>query len=486
MNLITREILHPDLTVNCKVYFKNRNEKINIVKKVTRKEISNDINRAKAFLIQEKKFKRGDKVVLGTSYWPEYLVWFFAVAELGGSFVVSDSPAVYNTKVIDYRLSLYDKIDHFIYGCQHQSFSSLADVYINELDYVNYQPVKYISKMRLCEPDDILLYSTSSGTTSIPKVVSHTHEFFFQLMIRNKKVFLLNEEDRCLHSKNLHHGSVLGVYFLPTINYCKSHYWQVISTDDDWVDNFIDFIKKYKINRCLLYSNQHLDMISSKLSKNTSSHCIKFNLLSGFSSSTIDHIVGKCKHEIISIFGCTETSGPTFLLNLNADNYSTRKYNNFGTPLDNFYDIFLDNDQLLNVKMPDGTVICTGDQMEIINGEYHHLRRASGMKINDVPIYQDLLAAALNNFCVPNSTIKLKHAVNYDLCLDSDKKLIYIRSDFDLDLRDINRYIETNLETTSYNISYILVDKREKYLGGIKLDAEKLRRDCRLRLGISI
>jgi hypothetical protein len=124
--------------------------------------------------------------------------------------------------------------------------------------------------------------------------------------------------------------------------------------------------------------------------------------------------------------------------------------------------------------------------MEIIDGEYYHLRRVTGMKINQVPIYLDLLINVLNNLEIPDSTIKLKHGIDYDLCIDSEKYKIYMRSNVNLNIEYINSYVEKNLETTSYNIAYILVDKREKYLGGIKLDAEKLRRDCRLRLGISI
>lgn len=484
MKLITRQILHPDIEIWYKIYpnyLPTEIEKINRINRigsVTRKDLCKDINRAKAYLIKEKKFKKGDKVVLGTTVWPEYLIWFFAIAELGGSFLISDSPEIYNSNVIDYRLSLYDKIDHFIFSHNdHSSFSSLRNIFIHERAYLNYKTDKKISVSILCNPNDILLYSTSSGTTSIPKVVHHSHEFFYDLMLRNIRAFNLKDYDRCLHTKNLHHGSVLGVYFLPTIMKCKNHFWQVMPTVDVWQDDFLHYIKKYKLNRCLLYSTNQLTTINSIMRPSFAKHKIYFNVLAGFKHEHIKNLIDNCNHQIVSIFGCTETSGPIFLLQINRDNYLTQSLNNFGKLLDDFYEVELDETKILNVKMPNGDIISTGDQFELKDDEFYHIRRVVGVKINHVPIYLDLLAEVVNKFPIENS--KFRHGIEFDLVLDSGRQLIYLRSNFNVSLEDLNLFIESNLKTSSYKISYILVDQREKYLGGIKLDSEKMRIEFR-------
>lgn len=477
MKVITRKILHPDLIVRYKVY-QLETDKSYTSETIDRKSLCIDIAKAKTYLVKEKRFQKGDKVVLATTHWPEYLVWFFAVSELGGAFVISDSPSLFNSTLIDYRLSLYSKIDHFIfYHNEHSSFESLKEVYINQSSYKDYHIDRKIDKRVTCQPGDIILYSTSSGTTNKPKVIAHNHNFFYELIDRNAKIFNLKSKDRCLHTKNLHHGSVLGVYFLPTIKHCRFHFWQNMIMEDGWMQDFLDYVKRFNITRCLIFSNSHLKSINLHLQPSHSKFTIKFNILSAFCLSDIDNIIRNCKHEIISVFGCTETSGPLFLLRLDNSNYTTKNFKNFGKPLDNFYEISLDNESILSVKTPDGDIISTGDQFNLINQEYIHVRRISGLKISDTPIYLDLLSNVIDKFKINGRT--LKNGSEYDLISDKLYSKIYMRCNFDIDLEKLNDFIIDQLKTTAYNICTVLVDQREKYLGGIKLDAEKLRIVCR-------
>jgi hypothetical protein len=481
MKLITKNIIHQ----NFELYYRLEDYKLDYftdLKKYSREELLTDIGRAKNYLLKERNFERGDKVLLATSAWPNFIVWFFAVLELGGSFVVSDSPTVF-LEILQKRLSLYGKIDHLIWYDHDRTFDFMGAKFTNEGEYLLYDFCQDAYDLILAKETDIVMYSTSSGTTNIPKVCEHSHEFFYDLLHRNAKVFDLKENDRCLHTKNLHHGSVLGVYLLPTIKFCKNHFWQSLGNpDESWQSPLIDVFKKHRINRCLLYYSEFLDALCDHFAVEDFDYSINICLLSKFSKKSLDHLVGNCGHKFISIFGCTETSGPLFLLTADKENYQRLgDCTNFQKPLDNFYEINLNNG-ILEVGMPDENVISTGDEFDIVDGDYIFRGRKSGMRINGYPIYLGILSKFIEKF----SNHAFKYGENFDLTMDTWHQKIYMRSDFNFDLDELNNFLTKQFDTDSYNISYVLISNRSKMVYGIKLDSEKLRYLCRQALDLPI
>ncbi len=485
MRIITREITHPKLSIFYRIDKIEKRIYDNDLGYMARSEIFKNIDAAKSYLVKEKNFKKGHKVVLASTKWPTYLIWFFAVSELGGAFVISDSPKIFNNKVIDHRLRLYGEIHHLICPIESYSvFKSFQDVFVDDIKYENYAVDDEISKLVYCEPDDVLLYSTSSGTTDLPKVVPHTHGFFYDLMDRNARIFDLKESDRCLHTKNLHHGSVLGVYFLPTIKYCRSHYWQQMASNIIWTHHFLHYIKDYRINQCFMYEVAHIEELTKVLTPQCVPQTIKLNVLAKIEPHQIEYLVGECHHEIISIFGCIETSGPLFLLKYDKDNYKTQEHSDFGKPLDDFYQIKLNDDDLLTVIMPNGDEVCTGDKFEIKNDHYYFVSRHIGAKINNIPVYLDLLSQIIEKSNLSEKLDRFRAGKEFDVCIDRERSKLYMRSDYEVNIDELNQYLENELNSSSYNISCIIVAPRKEFITGIKFDAEKLRLDCRERLDL--
>jgi hypothetical protein len=481
--IIDRFILHPKLEI-----YSRREPPPSLTDPihVSKNEIFESIGRAKNFLIKEKNFKKGDRVIMTTLFWPEFIVWFFAVSELGGSFLVTDSPAESTINVFKHRLDIYRKIDHIISGNVKFPAAELVmeKITFDEKIYQEYEFSQEAMDTIWAEETDILMYALSSGTTDTPKIIFHTHSFFYKLMDRNAEVFNLKSDDRCLHSKNLHHGSVVGVYLLPTLKHCKYHVFQSFGPETSWTISYIDILQKYKINRCLVYWSHLLQELCSRINPSDFDYAINIGILTKIDKRNIDYLCGACGHNLISIFGCTETSGPLFLQKISKENYENYHTSNFQKPLDDFYKIEL-LERILHVTMPDGTLISTGDHFEIVDGHYHYIGREGGLKINGTPIYVPLIANAVEKFFAQVHNLENKQGDFFDLVIDCKKSRIYMRSSIPIDLKLLNKFLFNEFNTHDYAISSLVIGSRKRYIHGIKLDATRIRYESRKNLKIT-
>lgn len=475
--IITKEILNENLEIHSRI---EPPPSLDDPIFISKPELLEKIGRAKNYLLKEKKFARGDCVILATTQWPAFLVWFIAVSELGGSFLVTDSPAVATIDVFKSRLSIYNKIDHIIYYSNNFPVEQLGmtNISIEENIYDGYEFSQESLDLILSQESDILLYSLSSGTTDTPKVISHTHKFFYDLIDRNAKVFNLKNEDRCLHSKNLHHGSILGVYLLPTLKHCRYHYFQSFGElnfgkIERPLKPYIDMLKRFKINRCMIYWTHILHQLRLELKPDDFDYEIQMGYLSQFDAEDLKYVCGLCGHRVISIFGCTESSGPLFLKEISRDNIDSLDFNNFGKPLDDFYKLEID-DRSLKITMPDESIVYSGDYFEIENGNFIHGGRQNGIKIKGIPIYLPILVKLIKNFAEQYGFI-FDHAKEFDIVVDKTYSLIYLRSDVPFKLKRLNKFLFDNSGTDAYNISNIVVGDRTQFISGIKLDAEHIR-----------
>jgi acyl-CoA synthetase (AMP-forming)/AMP-acid ligase II len=427
--LITRRILNSQLNITVNSETVETHYSYN--------DIIDYINRAKTFLIKIKQVKKGQRVLILNSKWPGLFIWFLAGAELGLKFIVVDS----NAEESKSTLKLYGNIDHLL--------SDFGEI----LDWTDTS----LQNEYWAEPDSILIETLSSGSTNDPKIVEYTHNFLYKLAHRNSKLYNLQLQDRCIHTRTLAHSSTVGVYFLPVIISCKNHYYF-----DGKKDKWVKFIKENKINRCLVFL-KYLDAIHNNFDNDIDYNFTIFvasKLPNGFDRIINDRI------EVISLYGCTETSGPIFLSKLNNKNKLSFQPNDFGELLDNFYKINIKNN-LLQVTMPSGQIIDTGDQFSVIDNRMIFQGRGNRYSINNELVDVNLL----NNLII-------KYINDFDIVIDSVFNEIYLRTTCELNLEELNLNIQTLLGS-NYKISKQLSLPKSRFMSGVKFNANAVRIKCR-------
>lgn len=356
MTVITRDIINKGLTFT--VY-----KTVNNSYTLNYFELIELIDRAKTYLIKERSAKMGDKVFICPC--DMYIVWFFACAELGLSLLVSTSHEISSFKKIE---ELYGKIDHVIV-LNDKYFKFVIDEYYN----ISIDPNVVLSYFDV--DFKYLIHATDSTTLTISvsetnlknndlTIYNHQHEFYYYLLSRNGHILELKNEDRCMHNKILHHGSSLGTFFLPTIMYCKDHFW--IPEHILWNE----VIVKEQITRSLF---MYYDVITFKLkflSKKMNLSFLTIYTLRSPGQLEIDYYIKGCNASIVSMFGTTLSSGPVFLQTVNKDNYSLFDQSNFGKPIDHFYRLSLQDSKLI-ITTFDKRVIKTTDQFKIVDDNYY-------------------------------------------------------------------------------------------------------------------
>ena len=457
MNLIDRYFLNGNLKIhkNNTVY-----DYVEIVKQ---------INQAKTYLIKERNAQPGDKIFFASTLWPHYLAWFIAASELGLGFVVSDFPLLNRSKSVNKKLSLYGDIKHVIKGAapgleeffnaDHNDF--WKDKVFDHKAYVNSS--EEFADVFWATPDNVLIYATSSGTTGTPTVDAYTQEFFYKLAIRNAGIYDLKHTDRCLHTRNLHHGSVCGVYFLPTLRYCENHF----PFEDPGNKGWVDLIQEKQLNRALFFydmadifaEHADIDTINNLRANYFVLAPVKENFLKFFED----------KSKIYSVFGSGETCGPLFLPQVTKKMIAQ---SNFGKPLDDFYKISI-QDGLISVIMPDGRTTTSGDRFDLIDGNYIHKGRKNLYRINGIALYVDILVSSVEEIT------NLKNTKEIDIVLDEEYDSIYIRSDVTLDLNKINAQLVKITGLSHYCIAKQINKPRTDFFNGIKFDPFDVRLACR-------
>ena len=439
------------------------------------------IERVKSYMQNVVGCKPGEKIILSLNWWPEYLHWFFACAELGIVMVVIDYPKSTNYRYLAKKLQLYGGIDYVVSDENNYKVTRFYNVGPTQPRYIFPEQVadhvfedlndqyflnsdNWHAQHVLVDEDSPLIYTTSSGTTGTPKVISYSHKFFYDLMLRNVCLYDLKPTDKCMHTKLLHHGSVVGVYFLPTMHACELHYHTIDQAH--YQEQLLDC---EQIDRVLMFPAKLIDFRQV-----TQSEKVCIYTLAPLSDDYVQHTVGDCGHSVYSIFGCTETSGPLFLPSITPENYHCADQCNMGQPLDNFYQLSLNNN-LLTVTMPDGSTVCTGDKFDIVDNNFIFQGRSNLYRIDDVKVdLGDLIQLV-------ETHTGMKSQSYFDVVVDQAYNSIYLRSDSSVNLVDLNKYILSQTGIPQYCISYNLVYPRKYLVTGIKFNADLARLLCRDR-----
>ena len=359
-----------------------------------RKGLFKRIDYWKYVLYKECGMRQGKTIALGiTQIGIDYIAIVFAGLELGLRFVVLDfSISADRIGINDYKTDAFGKIDLFLHhfpdgdeNLEYYSKKSLSTVHLYDInDFIinDIALLKNISDRRP-KPDDDLMLATSSGTTGKPKKVVHSHRFMYELIQRNKKQF----SGSVMHIRNLHHGSSMAVFFLPTLasDDVTVHYGLGYNIADDGMVKIASVANQYKIENISFPYTYDLDLFL-KQSLQREYKYVNFN------AYTLSYIRDDWKqyfeplgiNKIESIFGCNETSGPLFLSTMYKDKiYDPKAFEK----IDDFYRFELDDKNMLTVHMPVyNNDICMNDLFAVVDGVWHHQGREDLTRINDVEV----------------------------------------------------------------------------------------------------
>ena len=422
--------------------------------------------------------RKGNTIALGiTQIGLDYIAIVFAGMELGLRFVVLDfSIHADRIGINDYKSDAFGKIDLFLHhfpdgdeNLEYYSKKSVQTVHmydVNDLTVDNIDLLRNISARRP-EPDDVLMLCTSSGTTGTPKKVQHTHRFMYELVQRNKKQFC----GSVMHIRNLHHGSSMAVFFLPTLasDDVEVHYGLGYNIVEDGMIKIAAIANQYKVENIGFPYTHDLDLFL----KQSRERGYKYK---NFKAYTLSYIREEWKQyfeelgieKIESIFGCNETSGPLFLSQLLLNEpFDPKTFKQ----VDTFYKFSLDDKNMLTVEMPVyNNSICMNDIFEVAGNTWYHKGRHDLVRINDTEInLGDIMALPskynIDGVCV-NDTVFNK--IYLAIWAQIPKEAAKVKAN--LLTRDLGRKYNNMIKIDHYEVL-----NKNDFMRGIKVDHELIR-----------
>jgi len=441
--------------------------------------LENRIDYWKYILFAHCGMDKGDKIALGlTQIGLDYIAIVFAGMELSLQFVVLDfSIQADRIGVNDYKTDAFGKIDlflhHFPDGDENLEYYGkkakkvfhtydLADLVIAKND--EFRAVA----ARRPKPDDVLMLCTSSGTTGTPKRVQHTHRFMYELAKRNAQQF----EGSVMHIRNLHHGSSMAVFFLPTLasDAVDLHMGLGYNIAEEGMCKIANISQKYQIKNISFPYTSDIDIFLKECEQRS------YNWKDGLNIYTLSYIPSTWKqyfdnvgiNQIQSIFGCNETSGPLFVSNMVKDQEFDPKH---FLQLDDFYKFTLDKKDMLDVHMPVyDTVIHMNDMFTVENHIWIHQGREDLIKVDQVEINLGTLMQTPSKYKI--DALALTDTVFNKIYLaiweDIPDSVAKIKTDI------INKDIQRNINKTLKISKYAVLSKSD-FMRGIKLDHEMIR-----------
>lgn len=453
MSIVTRDFINSNIeyydSVSNRNYdFFELSKEIDFFKNIIQSHLSDNL------------FKKS--ILIGIQPKKQQTACIFACFELGVSICIIDYTRPDKFKQYNYvdpKTELLLPIDLFIVLTRTDTdkfdyFSKVCSktVVITEVENLDYSKNKNIFANR----DTVIMRCTSSGTTNTPKIVEHTHEFIYNLSVRNSKFFDGNVEIRY----NLNHGSSFATFFLPALH--SKNVKKIYNTAQQFL-SAKDFDYKKEINHTLIpYDNHILEFLDNTSMPNTIIYT-----LSSISEKYLKHFEEKKLKDMISFFGCNETSGPTLLNQLSRKDFKNNKY----YKVDDFYDLFIKEAEL-HVSLPyyENKVINTKDRF-ITDGNdlYTFHGRNDLIKINGMNIQNQKYSNVVSFF----------NFKNFHLIYDIFENKIYLAfEDYSGDIDDALFKIRKHIGRISHQRHTI--DKFAKldlseFMTGVKLDQELLR-----------
>ena len=281
--------------------------------------------------------------------------------------------------------------------------------------------------------------------------------------VRNSKKF----SGKCLHVRNLNHGSSLAVYLLPTLISDKVT-GHIFNDLDEMlpIEDFINDIYEFKNDLEFVifpYPFMIDKFIDVSIKNNIQCPNLNVQTLSYIQDKPKQAIAQGVFRSITSIFGSNETSGPIFTVVIDKSN--VYQDSAIFDHVDDFYKIKIYQGGLLGVTLPIyDTEIITNDLFEQQGVYYKHKGRSDLVKINgevlDIKIVNDLNNKNTNLYLVTDTVKNCLYLAFWD---DTDS---YI-------LNECTNFFKNNFKRIEIVKTAVL--NKHKFLTGIKIDNELLR-----------
>lgn len=303
-----------------------------------------------------------------------------AVWELGAAVFCNDSAP--EIQKLSYFQKFFDKVDlaliptgpHAPWGDKSKilavnpnDFSDLSTT-LESNSSVNEQTVAY--------------YTTSSGTTSDPKLLSFTHRQTV-MMAKHIKDIIVDDDDkniRPFHFKTLHHGSLFNSFALPMLSSAKIHYTgQYKYLNDKFINKISQDFTKYNISHflCPYAWIRDFTKVPSCNLENLTLSTIQGNT----DKEMIDLFERFNVKKVVNYFGCSEV-GTVFTSVTTKDNLTSYNPNRF-TDLLPYLDLEIDH-SLISIRWKnENEWFKTADKIEFVDGAYWFRGRDLWFEIGD-------------------------------------------------------------------------------------------------------
>lgn len=317
------------------------------------------------------------------------------------------------------------------------------------------------------KPSDILFRVTSSGTTDVPKVIEHTHEFIAAISLRNSKLY----KGTALHVNNLNHGASASVTLLPTLasEYVTKHLFYD-GADTESISNLVDALTPYKND--IGYLSFPYPFLIDKFIEVSRGKKLRWPNLDLI---TLSYILDNAKHavrdgifnSITSIFGSNETLGPLFVNTASKNNWNidSRYY----TIPNDFYKIKLSKEGKITVTIPVyNKDVETNDYFDKDGDYFVHKGRSDMFRING----ETIKTGTINDLNKKDPRVYI--------VVDTLNHCLYLACWEDLSMEEIytiKEQIENNFERIK--ITKILHLDKSSFNYAIKIDNELLREHFR-------
>jgi hypothetical protein len=368
--LINRNIINPD------IIFKSdfRDHHIN--------DFFNRIDKWKWVLHEKYGARQGHIVTVSTLEVKfDYVCIVFAAAELGLKLITLNQPVSFDT-IHKTKLALFGPADFAIVEPQtaqhkHSAHDAMVEQYSKkilnskEIDLIpqnanlNFEHEKSL-------PDNILIMTSTSGTTEQSRLVTWSHREVFEWANRNIKIFNYNKTSRVGHARNMHHGSSAVCEFFPALMTADFHV--NVNTSKATMRFTAHYTEEFKLTHLAFKNVFDLEDFLNHI-KEPFTETLTISM-SGF--TVPEYFIELCKKynvKFISHFGSMDIAVP-LLVNYVDSEYVFRPHY-LGVMPDNFYTVNITEDKtVVNCNLFENEKVL-GDKLRLEEDGFYHEGRLS-------------------------------------------------------------------------------------------------------------